>query len=90
MANDQQQTPLAKVKDLGADSTTKDILDAGDALAGVYIQSMKYEYAWRKVGFLLQRQQHEQMANLTRWLTWATWGVAIATGLLVLGTDIVK
>ena len=86
MSSDQQQTALAKVKALGPDSTDKDILDAGDALAEVYIASMKYEYAWRKVGFLLQRRQHGEIANLTKWLTFATWGLVIVTGLLVVVT----
>ena len=81
---------LEKVNNLGPDSTEQEIIDAIDELMKVQIESKKYEDAWRKVSLLLQRQQHEQMAKLTTSLTQGTWGIAIATGVLVLVALIVK
>ena len=70
---------LEKVYDLKPDSTEQELFDAIDGLTKVHIESKKYGFAWRKLSLLLRRQQHEQMANLTKWLTWGTWVLAMAT-----------
>ncbi len=82
MSSEQQQSALEEVMALGPDSTAKEILDAGEKLAEVHIERMKYEFAWRKVGFLLQWQQ----AKHAKSLTWGTWGLAIATWVLAIAT----